>query len=70
MGIEDNDWIEAFNNNGALVARAVVSQRVPAGMVMMYHAQEKIVNVPGSKITGTRGGSTTRSPGRPSSRPT
>jgi len=55
-GIEDNDWIEAFNANGALVARAVVSQRVPAGMCMMYHAQEKIVNVPGSEITGKRGG--------------
>ncbi len=55
-GIEDNDWIEAFNVNGALVARAVVSQRVPSGMVLMYHAQEKIVNVPGSEITGTRGG--------------
>ncbi len=56
MGIEDNDWIEAFNVNGALVARAVVSQRVPSGMVMMYHAQEKIVNVPGSEITHARGG--------------
>ncbi len=55
-GIEDNDWIEAFNSNGALCARAVVSQRVPRGMVMMYHAQEKIVNVPGSEITNTRGG--------------
>jgi len=56
VGIVDNDWIEAFNSNGALVARAVVSQRVPEGMVMMYHAQEKIVNVPGSEITQTRGG--------------
>jgi nitrate reductase alpha subunit len=55
-GIEDNDWIEAFNLNGALVARAVVSQRVPQGMVLMYHAQEKIVNVPGSEITQARGG--------------
>jgi len=55
-GIEDNDWIEAFNINGALVARAVVSQRVPKGMVMMYHAQEKIVNTPGSEITHARGG--------------
>ena len=55
-GITDNDWIEAYNLNGALVARAVVSQRVPEGMCMMYHAQEKIVNVPGSEITGTRGG--------------
>ena len=43
-GIEDNDWIEVFNANGALTARAVVSQRVPAGMTMMYHAQERIVN--------------------------
>ena len=55
-GIVDNDWIEAFNANGALTARAVVSQRVPVGMCMMYHAQEKIVNVPGSEITGKRGG--------------
>ncbi|MCP5411411.1 MAG: nitrate reductase subunit alpha [Alphaproteobacteria bacterium] len=54
--ITDNDWIEAYNLNGALVARAVVSQRVPEGMCMMYHAQEKIVNMPGSEITSTRGG--------------
>ncbi len=55
-GIEDNDWIEAYNLNGALTARAVVSQRVLEGMVLMYHAQEKIVNMPGSEITGQRGG--------------
>jgi nitrate reductase alpha subunit len=55
-GIEDNDWIEAYNVNGAIAARAVVSQRVNAGMCLMYHAQEKIVNTPGSEITGTRGG--------------
>ncbi|MBT7330627.1 MAG: nitrate reductase subunit alpha, partial [Oceanospirillaceae bacterium] len=55
-GIEDNDWVEVFNANGALAARAVVSQRVPDGMSMMYHAQERIVNVPGAETTGTRGG--------------
>ena len=54
--IEDNDWIELFNANGALTARAVVSQRVNQGMCLMYHAQEKIVNVPGSEVTGHRGG--------------
>ncbi len=54
-GIEDNDWIELFNANGALSARAVVSQRVKSGMCLMYHAQEKIVNVPGSETTKTRG---------------
>lgn len=56
IGVEDNDWIELFNTNGAISARAVVSQRVMPGMVMMYHAQERIVNIPGSEITGTRGG--------------
>ncbi|MGW1442924.1 nitrate reductase subunit alpha [Serratia rhizosphaerae] len=56
LGIADNDWIEAFNANGALTARAVVSQRIPAGMTMMYHAQERIVNIPGSEITSQRGG--------------
>ena len=55
-GIADNDWVELFNANGAIAARAVVSQRVKPGMVMMYHAQEKIINTPGSEITGTRGG--------------
>ena len=55
-GIVDNDWVEAYNANGALVARAVVSQRIKEGTLFMYHAQEKIVNVPGSEITGLRGG--------------
>ncbi|NOT41674.1 MAG: nitrate reductase subunit alpha [Alphaproteobacteria bacterium] len=54
-GIVDNDWIELFNANGALSARAVVSQRVKSGLCLMYHAQEKIVNVPGSETTKTRG---------------
>ncbi|HRD78552.1 MAG TPA: nitrate reductase subunit alpha, partial [Hyphomicrobiaceae bacterium] len=43
-GIVDNDWVEAYNANGALVARAVVSQRMKDGTLFMYHAQEKIVN--------------------------
>ncbi|MEW5704657.1 MAG: nitrate reductase subunit alpha [Pseudomonadota bacterium] len=56
VGIADNDWVEAYNLNGALVARAVVSQRIREGTLFMYHAQEKIVNVPGSEVTGQRGG--------------
>ncbi|NCT84560.1 MAG: nitrate reductase subunit alpha [Comamonadaceae bacterium] len=55
-GIADNDWVELFNLNGAIAARAVVSQRVKPGMTLMYHAQEKIINTPGSEITGVRGG--------------
>ena len=56
VGLEDNDWVEAVNDNGATTARVVVSQRVPNGMAMMYHAQEKTVNVIGSPTTGKRGG--------------
>ncbi len=56
VGIVDNDWVELYNVNGALTARAVVSQRMKDGTTFMYHAQEKIVNTPGSEKTGHRGG--------------
>ncbi|WP_297446523.1 nitrate reductase subunit alpha [Acidiferrobacter sp.] len=56
IGLADNDWVEAVNANGATVARAVVSQRIPRGAALMYHAQEKTVNVPGSPTTTKRGG--------------
>jgi nitrate reductase alpha subunit len=55
-GLVDNDWVEVFNVNGTLTARVVVSQRVPKGMCLMYHAQEKIINVPGAEVSGFRGG--------------
>ncbi|WP_425087620.1 nitrate reductase subunit alpha [Stappia sp.] len=55
-GVVDNDWVELYNINGALTARAVVSQRIKDGTTFMYHAQEKIVNTPGSEKTGKRGG--------------
>src|SRR5271166_1530820 len=55
-GIADNDWVEAYNVNGALTARAVVSQRIREGSLFMYHAQEKIINTPGSETTRQRGG--------------
>ncbi|MEV7006691.1 nitrate reductase subunit alpha [Streptosporangium sp. NPDC051022] len=55
-GIADNDWIEAVNANGVVVARAVVSHRMPQGTVFMYHVQERLVNVPRSQATGRRGG--------------
>lgn len=55
-GLVDNDWVEVYNSNGVLTARAVVSQRMKEGTLFMYHAQEKIVNTPGSQITGHRGG--------------
>ncbi|WP_139113598.1 molybdopterin-dependent oxidoreductase, partial [Acidithiobacillus thiooxidans] len=56
LKISDNDWLEAVNENGALMARAVVSQRIPEGVAIMYHQQEKTLNVPGAPSTGKRGG--------------
>ncbi len=55
LKVEDNDWIEVYNVNGALAARAVVSQRVKTGTAMMYHSQDKTVNSPTAETTGTRG---------------
>jgi nitrate reductase alpha subunit len=56
IGVKDNDWIEAYNVNGTIMARAVVSQRVPEGMSLMYHAQEKLTTTPVAKASGFRGG--------------
>ncbi|WHT16496.1 nitrate reductase subunit alpha [Crossiella sp. CA-258035] len=56
IGVADNDWVEAVNRNGVVVARAIVSHRMPTGTVFMYHAQERTVNVPKSETTGRRGG--------------
>jgi len=56
IGVKDNDWIEAYNRNGVVVARAIVSHRMPQGTVFMYHAKDRLVNVPLSERTGRRGG--------------
>ncbi len=56
VGVEDNDWIEAVNRNGVVVARAIVSHRMPEGTVFMYHAQDRLIDVPLSETSGNRGG--------------
>ena len=56
IGIQDNQWVEVFNRNGAITARAVISHRLPRGVAMMYHAQDRTVGVPKSDVTGDRGG--------------
>ena len=56
IGVRDNDWIEAFNRNGVLATRAVVSHRVPRGVCLLYHSKDRNINTPRSEITGTRGG--------------
>lgn len=55
--IDDNQWLEVYNRNGVVTARAVVSHRMPKGTMFMYHAQDKHIQVPGSEITDERGGS-------------
>ncbi len=56
IGVRDNDWIEAVNRNGVVVARAVVTHKMPEGTVYMYHAQERVVDVPKAEASGRRGG--------------
>jgi nitrate reductase alpha subunit len=56
IGVKDNDWIEAYNRNGVVVARAIVSHRMPAGTVYMYHAKDRLVDVPIAEESGKRGG--------------
>jgi nitrate reductase alpha subunit len=56
IGVSDNDWIEAVNRNGVVVARAIVSSRMPDGSVYMYHVQERVIDVPIAETSGKRGG--------------
>ena len=56
IGVKDNDWVEVFNRNGVIACRAVVSHRVPKGVGLMYHSQDRHVNVPKTELSGTRGG--------------
>jgi len=56
VGIDDNDWVELVNRNGVVSARAIVSHRMPEGTIYMYHAQDRLVNVPLTDTNGRRGG--------------
>jgi nitrate reductase alpha subunit len=56
IGVADNDWIEAYNRNGIIVTRAVVSHRVPPGVCLMYHSKDRQIGTPRSTIDGRRGG--------------
>jgi nitrate reductase alpha subunit len=56
IGVSDNDWVEAYNRNGVVVTRAVVSHRVPPGACMLYHSKDRQIGTPRSEIDGRRGG--------------
>ncbi len=55
MGIEDNDWVEIYNENGIAVVRAVLSYTVPRDTAIMYHSSERHINVPFSSLARERG---------------
>ncbi|MFZ2236083.1 MAG: molybdopterin dinucleotide binding domain-containing protein, partial [Dokdonella sp.] len=56
IGVADNEWIEAYNRNGVVACRAVVSHRMPEGTVFMYHAKDRHVMTPKSEVSGWHGG--------------
>ena len=56
LDVADNDWVECTNANGVFVGRAIVSHRIPDGLVYVHHVQERTIDVPKSQATGRRGG--------------
>ncbi|QLL06338.1 nitrate reductase subunit alpha [Mycobacterium vicinigordonae] len=54
--VRDNDWVEAVNVNGIYVCRAIVSHRMPDGVVYVYHVQERTVDTPRTETNNKRGG--------------
>ncbi|MEV5987506.1 nitrate reductase subunit alpha [Streptomyces sp. NPDC052051] len=56
IDVADNDWIEAYNRNGVVACRAVVTHRMPRGTVFMYHTMDRHLNVPKTETSGLHGG--------------
>jgi nitrate reductase alpha subunit len=54
LGVQDNDWVEAYNDHGATVTRAIVSARIPSGLCILYHAPERTISVPKSPMRGNK----------------
>ena len=63
IGVRDNDWIESYNRNGVVVARAIVSHRMPRGHGVHVPRQGPHASTcPSTETTGSAAASTTRSP--------
>jgi nitrate reductase alpha subunit len=54
LGIDDNDWVEVFNDHGVVVTRACVSARIPRGLCLQYHSPERTHDIPKSPLRGRR----------------
>ncbi|MDP6610483.1 MAG: nitrate reductase subunit alpha [Vicinamibacterales bacterium] len=54
LGIDDNDWVEVYNDHGVVVTRAAVSARIPRGICIQYHSPERTYSVPKSPLRNYR----------------
>lgn len=54
LGINDNDWVEVYNDHGVYCTRAVVSSRIPKGVSIVYHVPERTVGIPKSQVRGNK----------------
>ncbi|MBM4169343.1 MAG: nitrate reductase subunit alpha [Ignavibacteria bacterium] len=54
IGVNDNDWVEVFNDHGVVVTRAAVSARIPRGICIIYHSPERTYSVPKSPLRNNR----------------
>ncbi len=54
LGIQDNDWVEVYNDHGVFCTRACVSARIPRGVCIVYHVPERTVGIPKSQERGNR----------------
>jgi nitrate reductase alpha subunit len=61
LDIKDNEWIEAYNDNGVIVTRAAVSARIPRGTAFFYHAPERTMPFGKSPLRANRRGGGTNS---------
>jgi nitrate reductase alpha subunit len=54
LDINDNDWVEVYNDHGVVVTRAAVSARIPRGICIIYHSPERTLSVPKSPMRNNR----------------
>ncbi len=56
LGIQDNDFVEVFNDHGIYCTRAVVSSRIPRGVCIVYHVPERTLGIPKTTQRGRKRG--------------
>jgi nitrate reductase alpha subunit len=54
LQIDDNEYVEVYNDHGVVVTRAAVSARIPRGICIIYHSPERTYGVPRSPLRGNR----------------